>query len=112
VVAVNAFALLGLRSLYFLVAGLLDRLVHLSVGLALILAFIGVKLALHWGHTVSPAVPEIPTWLSLVVIVAVLAVTTVTSLRHTRRNAPAGTPEDLPADAAPVHPAREPAQRS
>jgi tellurite resistance protein TerC len=112
VVAVNAFALLGLRSLYFLVAGLLDRLVHLSVGLALILAFIGVKLALHWGHTVSPAVPEIPTWLSLVVIVAVLAVTTVTSLRHTRRNAPAGVPEDLPADTPPVHPAREPARRS
>jgi tellurite resistance protein TerC len=107
VVAVNAFALLGLRSLYFLVAGLLDRLVHLSVGLALILGFIGVKLALHWGHTVSPAVPEIPTWLSLVVIVAVLAVTTVTSLRHTRRSASASAPED----ASPVHPAREPAQR-
>jgi tellurite resistance protein TerC len=112
VVAVNAFALLGLRSLYFLVAGLLDRLVHLSTGLALILAFIGVKLALHWGHTVSPAVPEIPTWLSLVVIVAVLAVTTVTSLRHTRRNAPASAPEGSPDGAPPVQPAREPAQRS
>jgi tellurite resistance protein TerC len=112
VVAVNAFALLGLRSLYFLVAGLLDRLVHLSTGLALILAFIGVKLALHWGHTVSPAVPEIPTWLSLVVIVAVLAVTTVTSLRHTRRNAPASSPEDPPEGAPPVQPVREPAQRS
>jgi tellurite resistance protein TerC len=112
VVAVNAFALLGLRSLYFLVAGLLDRLVHLSTGLALILAFIGVKLALHWGHTVSPAVPEIPTWLSLVVIVAVLAVTTVTSLRHTRGNAPAGAPEGSPGGAPPVQPAREPAQRS
>ena len=81
----NAFALLGLRALFFLVAGLHDRLVHLSHGLALILAFIGVKLGLHWGHTVSPAVPEVPTWLSLVVIVAVLAVTTVTSLRHSRR---------------------------
>ena len=85
VIAVNAFALLGLRALYFLIAGLLDRLVHLPVGLALILAFIGVKLVLHWGHTVSPAVPEIPTWLSLVVIVTVLAITTVTSLRHPRR---------------------------
>ena len=81
----NAFALLGLRALFFLVAGLLDRLVHLSHGLALILAFIGVKLGLHWGHTVSPAVPEVPTWLSLVVIVVVLAVTTVTSLRYSRR---------------------------
>jgi tellurite resistance protein TerC len=112
VVAVNAFALLGLRSLYFLVAGLLDRLVHLSTGLALILAFIGVKLALHWGHTVSPAVPEIPTWLSLVVIVAVLAVTTVTSLRHTRRNAPASAAEGSPEGAPPVQPVREPAQRA
>lgn len=86
VFAVNAFALLGLRALFFLVAGLLDRLVHLPAGLALILAFIGVKLALHWGHTVSPAVPEIPTWLSLAVIVVVLAVTTVTSLRAPRRD--------------------------
>jgi tellurite resistance protein TerC len=85
VFAANAFALLGLRALFFLVAGLLDRLVHLSTGLALILAFIGVKLGLHWGHTVSPAVPEVPTWLSLVVIVVVLAVTTVTSLRYSRR---------------------------
>ena len=86
VFTVNAFALLGLRALFFLVAGLLDRLVYLSAGLAVILAFIGIKLALHWGHTVSHAVPEIPTWLSLVVIVAVLAVTTVASLRATRRD--------------------------
>ena len=49
VFAANAFALLGLRALYFLVSGLLDRLVYLSTGLALILAFIGVKLALHYG---------------------------------------------------------------
>ena len=116
VVAVNAFALLGLRSLYFLVAGLLDRLVHLSAGLALILAFIGVKLALHWGHTVSPAVPEFPTWLSLAVIVAVLAVTTVTSLRQTRRSAPGGARDDAPADepeaASSAPPVREPAQQA
>ena len=50
VFAANAFALLGLRALYFLVKGLLDRLVYLSTGLAVILAFIGVKLVLHWGH--------------------------------------------------------------
>ena len=50
VFAANAFALLGLRALFFLVTGLLDRLVYLSSGLALILAFIGVKLILHWGH--------------------------------------------------------------
>jgi tellurite resistance protein TerC len=50
VFAANAFALLGLRALYFLVTGLLDRLVFLSTGLSLILAFIGVKLLLHYGH--------------------------------------------------------------
>ena len=50
VFAANAFALLGLRALYFLVTGLLDRLVYLSTGLSMILAFIGVKLVLHWGH--------------------------------------------------------------
>ena len=50
VFAANAFALLGLRALFFLVKGLLDRLVYLSTGLALILAFIGAKLILHWGH--------------------------------------------------------------
>jgi tellurite resistance protein TerC len=82
----NAFALLGLRALFFLVKGLLDRLVHLSTGLALILAFIGVKLVLHWGHGLADWVPEIPTPLSLAVIVVVLAVTTVTSLVAVRRN--------------------------
>ena len=50
VFAANAFALLGLRALFFLVKGLLDRLVYLSTGLALILAFIGVKLIMHWAH--------------------------------------------------------------
>ena len=66
--AANAFALLGLRALYFLVAGLLDRLVYLSTGLALILAFIGAKLILHWAHRLWHAVPEISTALSLDVI--------------------------------------------
>ena len=50
VFAANAFALLGLRALYFLITGLLDRLVYLSTGLSMILAFIGVKLLLHYGH--------------------------------------------------------------
>ncbi|SHK29347.1 tellurite resistance protein TerC [Pseudonocardia thermophila] len=87
VFAANAFALLGLRALYFLVKGLLDRLVYLSTGLSLILAFIGVKLILHWLHVdVSPAVPEIPTPLSLGVIVGVLAVVTVASLIKTRKD--------------------------
>lgn len=86
VFAANAFALLGLRALFFLVKGLLDRLVYLSTGLSLILAFIGVKLMLHWAHGLSDTVPEIQTSLSLVVIVAVLVVTTVASLLKSRKD--------------------------
>ncbi|MEW5812482.1 MAG: TerC family protein [Actinomycetota bacterium] len=83
----NAFALLGLRALFFLVKGLLDRLVYLSTGLSIILAFIGVKLVLHWGHVdVNPNIPEVNTYLSLVVIVVILAVTTIASLLKTRRD--------------------------
>jgi tellurite resistance protein TerC len=85
VFAANAFALLGLRALYFLVTGLLDRLVYLSTGLSLILLFIGVKLLLHFGHLQNDAVPEIATATSLVVIVVVLAVTVVASLLKARR---------------------------
>ncbi|WP_018333145.1 TerC family protein [Actinomycetospora chiangmaiensis] len=81
----NAFALLGLRALYFLLVGLLERLVHLSYGLAFILAFIGVKLVLHWLHVdVDAAIPEVPTWLSLTVILVTLTVVTITSLHATR----------------------------
>jgi tellurite resistance protein TerC len=82
----NAFALLGLRALFFLVTGLLDRLVYLSTGLSLILAFIGVKLALHWGHLQEDGVPEISTVTSLVVIAVVLTVTTIASLVKVRRD--------------------------
>jgi len=80
----NAFALLGLRALFFLVKGLLDRLVYLSTGLALILAFIGVKLVLHWWHDLDANVPEISTNVSLVVIGVVLSVTTIASLIKVR----------------------------
>jgi tellurite resistance protein TerC len=80
----NAFALLGLRALYFLVSGLLDRLVYLSTGLAVILGFIGVKLVLHFLHTEIEAVPEISTSTSLIVIVGVLAVTTAASVIKVR----------------------------
>ena len=91
VFAANAFALLGLRALFFLVKGLLDRLVYLSTGLSLILAFIGVKLILHWLHVdISRSVPEISTPVSLGVIVVVLAVVTVASLVKTRKD-PAAT---------------------
>ncbi len=88
VFATNAFALLGLRALYFLLAGALERLVHLGYGLAIILGVIGVKLVLHWAHDVWPAVPTIPTLAGLVIIVAVLATVTVTSLRATRGRKP------------------------
>jgi tellurite resistance protein TerC len=83
----NAFALLGLRALYFLVRGLLDRLVYLSTGLSVILGFIGVKLILHWAHVdIDERVPEISTPVSLAVIVLVLMVVTVASLLKTRRD--------------------------
>jgi tellurite resistance protein TerC len=83
----NAFALLGLRALFFLVKGLLDRLVYLSTGLSLILAFIGVKLVLHWAHEdLSTSVPEISTGVSLGVILVVLVITTVASLIKVRKD--------------------------
>jgi predicted tellurium resistance membrane protein TerC len=87
VFATNAFALLGLRALYFVLQGALSKLVHLGYGLAAILAFIGVKLVMHWAHGVWADVPEIPTLASLGVIVAVLAAVTATSLYATRGSA-------------------------
>ncbi|MBA2262750.1 MAG: TerC family protein [Solirubrobacterales bacterium] len=87
VLTANAFALLGLRALFFLVSGLLDRLVYLSVGLSLVLGFIGVKLILEFLHTdVSEGFPEISTGLSLVVILTVLTITTIASLVKVRRD--------------------------
>jgi tellurite resistance protein TerC len=90
----NVFALMGLRQLYFLLGGLLKRLVYLSLGLAVILAFIGVKLVMEALHTNELPfinggehiewVPEIPIWLSLSVILGVLVVATVASLVKTR----------------------------
>jgi tellurite resistance protein TerC len=91
----NAFALMGLRQLYFLLGGLLKKLVYLSYGLAVILAFIGVKLVLHALHENELPflnggrpipVPEVSIGLSLAVIVGVLAITTVVSLVAVRRN--------------------------
>src|SRR3954464_12281214 len=103
----NVFALMGLRQLYFLLGGLLKRLVYLSTGLAVILAFIGVKLILEAIHE-NPlpfaghrppleGVPTIPTWLSLTVILGVLVAATVASLLKTRGDLPA-------ADGPAVHP--------
>jgi tellurite resistance protein TerC len=90
----NAFALLGLRQLYFLIGGLLDRLVYLSYGLAFILAFIGVKLVLHAMHVNElPFInggehidwaPEVPIWLSLTVIIGTIVVTAALSILKSR----------------------------
>ena len=101
VFAANAFSLLGLRQLYFLVDGLLDRLVYLSYGLAVILGFIGAKLVIHALHTNElpfvnggehvTAIPEISTPVSLAVILGTLVVTTAASLAR-RRPEPAATP--------------------
>ncbi|MBC9712000.1 TerC/Alx family metal homeostasis membrane protein [Streptomyces sp. TRM66268-LWL] len=85
----NAFALMGLRQLYFLIGGLLKKLVHLSYGLSIILGFIGVKLVLHALHESGVHVPEISIPLSLGVICAVLIVTTITSLMASKKIAAA-----------------------
>jgi tellurite resistance protein TerC len=109
----NAFALLGLRQLYFLIGGLLERLVYLNKGLAFSLAFIGLKLVFHAMHVNElPFInggehiewaPEIPTWLSLLVILGTLTVATVASLVKTRR--------DRDAAPAAVAAAEEPASK-
>jgi tellurite resistance protein TerC len=105
VFAANAFSLLGLRQLFFLIDGLLDRLVYLAYGLAVILGFIGTKLVIHALHTNElpfinggehvTLIPEIPTWLSLAVILGTLLVTTVASLAKSRRDRAAAS-SDLP----------------
>jgi tellurite resistance protein TerC len=89
----NAFALLGLRALYFVLEGALGALAHLSYGLAAILGFIGFKLVLHWAHLVWPSVPDVPTLTSLFVILGILATTIATSL-YANRRAKADDPDD------------------
>ena len=92
----NLFALMGLRQLYFLLGGLLTKLVYLSLGLAVLLAFIGVKLLLHALHEnelpfinggEKVAVPEIPIWMSLGAIVVILGTTTCLLYTSRARNA-------------------------
>lgn len=94
----NVFALMGLRQLYFLLGNLLERLTYLSIGLAIVLGFIGVKLILDALHDNNlgfinggdplTGIPEIPIWLSLSVIIGVLTVTTIWSLVSSRRTGP------------------------
>lgn len=96
VFACNAFALLGLRQLYFLIDGLLDRLVYLHYGLAVILGFIGVKLILHALHENTlpfinggqgfESVPEVGTPLSLAVIAGTLIITVIASILKSRHS--------------------------
>ena len=102
VLTANMFALMGLRQLYFLIGGLLKRLVYLSIGLAVLLAFIGVKLVLHAMHENElPFInggkhiewaPDIPISISLGAIVVILGVTTVASLLKTRKDDRASSP--------------------
>ncbi len=106
VLAANIFALMGLRQLYFLIGGLLKKLVYLSIGLAVLLAFIGVKLILHALHENNlpflnggqpyDAIPDIPILVSLGAIVLILGVTTVLSLLKARRDSSAEV-DDVPA---------------
>ncbi|HEX7536214.1 MAG TPA: TerC family protein [Dermatophilaceae bacterium] len=96
VLTANIFALMGLRQLYFLIGGLLKRLVYLGIGLAILLSFIGVKLILHAAHVNElpfinggkplTGVPDISIGQSLTVIVAILAITTIASLLKTRKD--------------------------
>ena len=101
VLTANIFALMGLRQLYFLIGGLLERLVYLSIGLSVLLAFIGVKLILHALHENNLpflnggepcAVPEIPILVSLGAIVVILGVTTVASLLKSAHDPPQPRP--------------------
>ena len=101
----NAFALMGLRQLFFLIGGLLDKLVYLSIGLSVVLGFIGVKLVMEALHHDGVAwAPEIPILLSLAIIIGTLAVTTVASLWKVRRDRDreiekvAATPDERPAE--------------
>ncbi len=86
VFSANAFALLGLRALYFLLKGLLDKLIYLSLGLSFILMFIGVKLVLVYLHETWESVPKISTNLSLAVIATILVVATIASLIKSKKD--------------------------
>jgi tellurite resistance protein TerC len=110
----NAFALMGLRQLFFLIGGLLERLVYLAQGLAVILAFIGVKLVFHALHVNELPfinggqpllwVPEIPISFSLIFIGATITVATVASLLKTRgKSSRPGTPTPIDASTQKEH---------
>lgn len=82
----NAFALLGLRALYFLLKGLLDKLVYLSIGLAIILIFIGLKLVVTYAHEINKDIPKVPTGISLGVIAAIIIIAVIASLIKVKKD--------------------------
>jgi tellurite resistance protein TerC len=82
----NAFALLGLRALYFLLKGLLDKLVYLSIGLATILIFIGIKLIITYVHEIDKDIPKVPTGISLGVIAAIIIIAVIASLIKVKKD--------------------------
>ncbi len=82
----NAFALLGLRALYFLLKGLLDKLVYLSIGLAIILIFIGFKLVITYAHEINRDIPKVPTGISLGVIASIIIIAVIASLIKTKKD--------------------------
>lgn len=86
VFAANAFALLGLRALYFLIKNLVKKLIYLSMGLAFILIFIGIKLVLVWAHEEWASVPKISTNFSLAVIGSILLISTIASLIKSKKD--------------------------
>jgi len=86
VFAANAFALLGLRALYFLLKGLLDKLIYLSLGLSIILMFIGVKLIITYLHETWSEVPKVPTLFSLAVIATILIISTIASIVKSKKD--------------------------
>ncbi len=95
----NAFAILGLRALYFLLSGMLERFHYLSKGLAIILGFIGVKLILQASHKViSTSIPEIPSLVSLGVIIVVLTASVVLSLRKPVESEPVEDAQEVALD--------------
>ncbi|WP_449061264.1 TerC family protein [Planomonospora algeriensis] len=99
----NAFALMGLRQLYFLLGGLLQRLIYLSYGLAFILGFIGVKLILEALHSSGVSwAPEVPIWVSLSVIGVTMVITTVVSLMKSRRDVRKGNQIATPVESKQV----------
>ncbi len=86
VFAANAFALLGLRALYFLIKNLVNKLIYLSIGLSFILIFIGIKLVMVWAHEEWASVPKVSTNFSLAVIGSILLISTIASLIKSKKD--------------------------